>query len=89
MSAMMPKTEQYEMRQPWSKVLLKIALIVVILLVSLLITASAVNLTIYGAYKRYVDNFSQVTRLDPHLANLVFVLFLVPAFFDSIMSSAP
>jgi hypothetical protein len=78
---MIPKTEQYEMRPPWSKILLKIVLIIVILLVSLSITASAVNLTIYAAYKRYVDNFSQVTRLDPHLANLVFVLFLVPAFF--------
>jgi hypothetical protein len=61
-------------------VLLKIALIAIALLVSLWITAAAVDLTIFAAYKRYVDNFSQITGLDPYLANVVFLLFLVPFF---------
>jgi hypothetical protein len=78
---MMPKTEQDETRRTWSRILLKIVLIVVLLLVSIWITSEAVDQTIYASYKRYVDHFSQITRLDPHLANLVFVVFLVPAFF--------
>ncbi len=68
-------------RQPWSAIVLKIALIVVALFVSFWITASAVDLTIFAAYKRYVDSFSQVTRLDPYLANVVLLLFFVPFFF--------
>ncbi len=83
MLPMIGEGAQPEQRQPWTRILLKAALIAVILLLSLWITASAVDLTIYSAYKRYVDRFSEITRLDPYLANVVFLLFLVPVFFGA------
>lgn len=65
----------------WPGIILKAAVIIAILLVSVWLTASAVDLTIYSAYHRYVDNFSQATGLNPYLGNVLLLLFLVPFFF--------
>jgi hypothetical protein len=79
-SAPIGNVEQPEARQSWTKALLKIALIAAALLVSLWVTAFAAGLTVFAAYKRCLDNFSQVTGLDPYLAIVVFLLLLVPFF---------
>jgi len=78
--APMGNVEQPEARQSWTKVPLKIAVIAVALLVSLWITASAAGLTVFAAYKRCLDNFSQIAGLDPYLETVVFLLLLVPFF---------
>jgi hypothetical protein len=80
MSTLISEGAEARSRQPWTRIALKVALIVIALLVSFWVTASAVDLTVYAAYKRYLGTFGEITGLDPYLANVVFLLFLVPFF---------
>ena len=64
----------------WKRRLLWTLAIIGGLLLSLWLTSTIVELSIYGAYNHYIDSLSDHLRISTYLANVLSLLFLVPFF---------